>query len=1262
MMIPLSFAQRRLWFLNRLEGPSETYNVVIACRLTGNLDTSAMIAALTDVVGRHEALRTLFREDESGVPYQAILENTEVPFDVPVVDASRDEVPGLIDIAIRYRFSLADEIPVRATLLRSASDDHVLVLVFHHIAVDGGSGAPLLRDLAEAYAARRAGSPPGWAPLPLQYRDYTLWQREMLGDETDPESIAGTQIMYWCDELVGVPQPVRLPMDRPRPAELTHDGDQVEFVVSPDVMTVLHRIATESRATASMVVQAAVAVLLNKLGGGVDLTIGSPISGRTDEAMQDMVGCFINTWVLRADLSGDPTFLDLLGQVRNKALAAYENQDVPFDQLVESLNPDRSAAYHPLFQVMCEWQNNQRPDFRFAGLGVSVEHAITHTTKFDLHFSLTSDDSGRLRGGIEYATRLFDRQTIELMASRFTQVLEQIVAEPSTRLSAIGAFVPGERDRLVYGVNDTTEPAGVQSLLENFTRQAETDPGRVVLVSGSREMTYGELLARTNRLAHWLIERGAGPETVVAVQIPRSIEFIVAVLGVLRAGAAYLPIESDLPDLRVSDMLSSAEPLLVLDGTLPEIGEMPATDPGVRVLPDSAAYVMFTSGSTGGPKGVVVSHRSIVNRVLWGIDHFAIGPDTRALWSTSVGFDVSVPELFGPLQTGGTVVIADTDERKDPAELARLVRVQQVTTANFVPSLLEAFIAEPAAAECRTLRRLEVAGEAFPVALANQVVETLPDCAVYNLYGPTEAAVEVTAGHHTMGAASVPIGLPIWNTHVYVLDTELQPVLPGVAGELYLAGTGLARGYLGRSALTSARFVASPFVPGARIYRTGDLVRWNGDGQIEYLGRADEQVKMRGFRIEPGEIEHVLLSHPSVTAAAVVAHEGPDHHKRLLAYFVAGAGDTDGEALAEFARRRLPEYMVPVAFVALAEMPVTPSGKVDRKALPAPEQGSASTGRAPRHAYERTLCELFAEVLGRPAIGIHDNFFEHGGYSLLAAQLSRHIRDRFGVDVPIRTIIRYPTVAELAAVLVSRSVPEEFADPFAAVLSLNSGPDRTPLWFVHPGSGVSWPYFSFLPYLKDRPVYALQARGYDGTTSLPASVEDMVDDYVASILSVQPDGPFHIVGWSYGGTVAHAVAAELERRGRKVALLALLDSVPASDFGVLDHLDPAAQRAVIDGFLGEFFRIGEYDHFLDTMASVLSNNIGIMKCFESPVFRGDLVFFNAALRDDGGTWADKWKPYAAGSIEEYQVQSTHHDMHMPAAAAEICDVINRKLN
>jgi amino acid adenylation domain-containing protein len=1279
-MLPLSFAQRRLWFIHRLEGPSATYNMLAVMRLTGQLDLDALHAAVRDLITRHQTLRTLFAEDAEGLPYLRILPADEVTLEVPVTDLAADELAAAVKKAVTYPFDLTAEIPVRARVLRLGPAEHVLVLTAHHIACDGESAAPLSRDLVTAYTARRDGRVPPWAPLPVEYSDYTLWQRELLGEESDPASVVATQVRYWEKELAEVPQPLRLPTDRPRPPIASHRGDVVQFRVGPELVARIEALASAKGATLAMIMQAALAVLLHQLGGGDDLTIGSPIAGRTDEALADLVGFFVNAWVLRVDLSGSPTFGQLLDQVRAKALGAYDNQDVPFERLVELLKPDRSTAYGPLFQVMFVWHNTEAPDFRLPGLRVQLESAFTGTAKFDMEWNMAVErvepDAGPpgAWGSIEYATDLFDADTMQAITERFVRVLEQLTARPDAPVSAVDVLTPDERELVVATWNDTGHELADATLAEAFEAQAAATPDQTALIFAGEELSYAELNERANRLAHWLIERGAGPETIVAVQHPRSFELLTAIYGIVKSGAAYLPIEVGLPADRVAQIMADAAPVLLL-GELPDTSAYPAGNPLVARSADHAAYVIYTSGSTGGPKGVVVSHRSIMNRIAWGHDRYGLLDTDRMLLTTSVGFDVSVPELFWPLQVGSAVVIAEPGGHRDPEYLVRLIQEQGVSEVNMVPSLLAAFVAQPGAAECDSLRRIEAAGEALPVELAGRFAALLPYAELHNLYGPTEAAVEVTAWEHRPepGAGSVPIGAPIWNTQVYVLDGALRPVPPGVTGELYLAGTGLARGYLNRSALTAERFVASPFTPGARMYRTGDVVRWRSDGVIDYVGRIDFQVKVRGFRIELGEIETVLSTHPGVRHAAVIAREDRPGDQRIVGYVVPSAplaaGD-EGEAGAELAAElralvagRLPEYMVPAAIVPVPELPVTASGKLDRRALPVPDYGDGSTGRGPRNQWEEILCGLFAEVLGVPGVGIDDDFFALGGHSLLATGLIGRIRAELGIDIAIRAVFRSPTVAQLATRLMSNSVPDSFEDPFAVVLPLRTEeePAAAPLWCLHPGGGLCWSYLSFIPKITGRMIYGIQARGYDGDSELPGSLDEMISDYLEQLLAVQPDGPYYLLGWSYGGMLAHALAAELERRGHKVAFLALLDSAPTSHFENQEEVPEADARAALEEYVSRFADPTEHEHLVDAATAILANNMAIIKRFSSPVYNGDVVFFHAAA-EERESYLPLWRPHILGDVREYPIDSTHLDMNLPGPVAEICEIINSELD
>ncbi|MFH7596850.1 amino acid adenylation domain-containing protein [Streptomyces racemochromogenes] len=897
-MIPLSFAQRRMWFLHRLEGPSATYNIPFVLRLDGPLDTDALAAAVRDVVTRHESLRTLITEDADGTPEQLILSPQEADPGLRVADVSADAVDAALRAAVAEPFDLDTEVPLRATVLRIAPQEHVLAFVFHHIAADGASMGPFLRDLTQAYAARHAGSGPDWEPLPVQYKDYTLWQQQLLGDEEDPESIAAGQLDYWRRELADVPQPVNLPLDRPRPAVASHRGGHVSFELEPGLVGRLSKLAAEHGATAPMAAQAALAVLLHKLGGGEDVTIGSPIEGRTEEALSELIGFFVNTWVLRADLSGNPSFGDLLDQARDKALAAYDHQDVPFERLVELIGLDRSTSYQPLFQVMLAWQFVW-PEIRMPGLRVTPVALGTDTAKFDLFFNIVPDASGRAHGRLEYAAELFDHSTAVAVVDRFVRILEQAVADPALRVADLDVLDADERRWLLDTANDTAGPTLEPGLVEAVARHARTSPDAPAVLAEDETLTYAELEARAGRLAHWLTGRGVGPESLVAVRLPRSADLVVALLAVLRTGAAYVPVDPDHPQARIEYILADSRPALVLDAETMAAARDGAVRPGPapvpRVRPDHTAYVIYTSGSTGNPKGVAVPRGALDNFLATLGRTVPLSPADRWLAVTTVSFDIAALELYLPLVHGAAVVLAGKDTLSDPSQVAAVLRRHRVTVVQATPAFWQVLLQyEPDAA--RGLRVL-TGGEALPARLAGTLADGAAE--VFNVYGPTETTIWSTLAPVAAGTG-VSIGTPIGNTRVYVLDARLNPVPRGVQGELYIAGDGLARGYQGRPDLTSERFTACPFGPaGARMYRTGDLVRWSADGRLEYLGRTDFQVKVRGFRIELGEIEKALAAHPGVAQAVVVVREDREDDKRLVGYVVpdpdAAAADADDQ-------------------------------------------------------------------------------------------------------------------------------------------------------------------------------------------------------------------------------------------------------------------------------------------------------------------------------------------------------------------------------
>ncbi|MER6085764.1 amino acid adenylation domain-containing protein, partial [Streptomyces sp. NPDC001833] len=1033
-MIPLSFAQRRLWFLDQLEGPSSTYNIPMALRLTGPLDRQALQDAFIDVLGRHEVLRTVFPA-EDGEPGQSILPVAETGFALTVVPTTHDALPAALAATAGHVFDLATEIPLRVWLFEPGGDQHVLAVTVHHIAGDGWSTAPLARDLSAAYAARLAGAVADWQPLPVQYADYALWQRELLGADDTGDGVLAEQVAYWREALRDVPEELELPADRPRPPVARHEGHRVPLDLPAAAHARLLEVARAHGATLFMVLQTAFAALLNRLGAGTDLPIGSAVAGRTDEAFDDLVGSFVNTLVVRADLTGDPSLAELLGRIREVGLDALDHQDVPFERLVEELAPARSLSRHPLFQVMLTVQNTAAARVDLPGLRVDRLPTEPPTAKFDLEVSVGEefDADGTpagVRGRLVAATDLFDETTAERFAAGLLKIVDALAAAPGTRLSDLDLLDPAERQRLLTDWNDTARPVEDATVPQLFARQAARTPTAAALVCGDDELSYVELDARADRLARVLVARGVGAESVVAVVMDRRVDLLVAMLGVLKAGGVYLPVDVGWPAERVGFVVADAAPVCVVTvaehaGVVAGVPAVVLDDPGavdgasveVVVAAEGGAYVMYTSGSTGVPKGVLTTHRDLVE--LASASHWGVSAGDRVLFHAPHAFDASSYEIWVALLGGATVVVAP-DVEVDSGVLRSWVSAYGLTHVHVTAGLFR--VLDP---DCFTgVREVLTGGDVVPVESVRRVVEACPGVSVRHLYGPTEVTLCATQYEVADLGSALPIGGPLDNTRVYVLDERLRPVPVGVAGELYVAGAGLARGYLGRPGLTAERFVACPW--GGRMYRTGDRVRWMADGRLAFVGRSDDQVKIRGFRIEPAEVEAVLAAHPDLAQVAVVAREDAPGDRRLVAYVVPD-GPYDDQLTGDvtrFVAARLPSSMVPSAVVVLDALPLTGNAKLDRRALPAPEYATGA-GRAPAGVREEILCEVFAQVLGARRVGVDDDFFALGGHSLLAVSLVARLRAR-GVSVPVRALFEAPTPAGLAAVA---DAPHQTAPP-----------------------------------------------------------------------------------------------------------------------------------------------------------------------------------------------------------------------------------------
>ncbi|MFN2445978.1 MAG: amino acid adenylation domain-containing protein [Vicinamibacterales bacterium] len=1040
---PASLAQERLWFLEQLEPGNYSYNNLDAFRLKGPLNRDALARSLNEIVRRHETLRTTFAE-EDGRPLQIVtpprpVALTEVERPGGCADAERDGwIQRLIAEEAQRTFDLGRGPLIRAMLMRLGDTDHVLLLTTHHVISDGWSGGVIFRELAALYRAFAQGQPSPLPELPIQYADFARWQREWLKAD-----VVDTHLSYWKRQLAGAPAVLELPTDRQRPAVQTFAGARESTVVSAALAGEIKALGRREGATLFMTLLGAFAVLLHRLTGQSDVVIGSAVAGRNRTETEGLIGFFADSLALRTDLSGDPSVRELLQRVRDVAVKAYAHQDVPFAKIVEEIQPDRRPSHSPVFQVMFVLQNGERARLELPGLTLESIAVDTGTAKFDLMLDVVETADG-LSCTFEYNTDLFEAATIRRWLGHFQTLLQGIVSHPGQTVSRVPLLSETERTRLLVEWNQTARDYPKdQCLHELFEAQVARTPDAVALVFDKEQVSYRELNRRADRLGHYLRELGVQPDGLVGLCMERSVELVVALLGILKAGGAYVPLDPSYPRDRLSFMLADADvPVLLTQPHLRAIfssvtGKVVCLERGgklwphgeqtgkpVGITPNHLAYVIYTSGSTGRPKGAMNTHKGVCNRLLWMQEEYQLREDDRVLQKTPFSFDVSVWEFFWPLITGARLVVARPGVHQDPRALASLMREEGITTLHFVPSMLQVFLEQPDLDPGPSLRRVICSGEALPAELQRRFFSRLT-AELHNLYGPTEAAIDVTywACERDSVRPTVPIGRPIANTQIYVLDPTMTPVPIGVAGELHIGGVGLARGYLNRPELTAERFIPDPFgsEPHARLYKTGDRATYLPDGAIEYLGRFDQQVKLRGFRIELGEIEGALAAHPNVREAAIVARgEGGD--MRLVAYIVANEA---GEAmltseLRRFLTESLPEYMIPSAFVVLDALPLTPNGKLDRAALPAPAVQRSEHGQAApqyRTGTEARLAQIWADVLGVDRVGPHEDFFELGGHSLLATRVISRVRKVFEIELPLRALFTSPTVSGLATAI-----------------------------------------------------------------------------------------------------------------------------------------------------------------------------------------------------------------------------------------------------
>ncbi|MGH7825286.1 MAG: non-ribosomal peptide synthetase [Candidatus Binatia bacterium] len=1155
---PLSFSQQRLWFLNQLEPENPVYNQPKALRLRGPLSVQFLQRVLDQIVARHEVLRTNFVMVGEG-PAQKVC---DVRFpELPVIDlrtwseTDRDrEADRLLVETTRRPFDLARDLMLRALLLRLGDEEHILLLVSHHIASDGWSTGILWHELARLYSAFTSGEPAPLPALPIQYSDYSVWQRNWLQGK-----ILEAQLSYWRKQLKDL-STLELPTDRPRPHIQSYAGANQSFALSKDISQALKALSRRHGVTLFMTLLAAFQTLLSRYTEQENIIVGSPIAGRRRPEVEDLIGFFVNTLVLRTDLSGNPSFSQLLGRVREVAMGAYAHQDLPFEKLVEELQPERSLSYSPLFQVMFGLQNNPQQPIELPGLTVTPIRLQAGTAKFDLFLSMV-EGVDSLRGSLEYNTDLFDGGTISRMLGHYQTLLEGIATGPDQPISDLRMLTEAEKEELLVRWNETqTDYAKDQCIQQLFEEQANQTPEAVAVIFGARQSTYRELNRRANQIAHYLRKLGVGPEVTVGLCVERSVEMVVGMLGILKAGGAYVPLDSSYPKERLAFMLQDAGIGVLLTqrrlvGELPEhnarvvcldshwemIGRESEDSPASTAGPENLAYVIYTSGSTGKPKGVEVLHRGVVNFLSSMREQPGLSAQDILVAVTTLSFDIAGLELLLPLSVGARVVIVSREVAADAALLSEELTKFGCTLMQATPATWQMLL--EAGWQGNSNLKILCGGETLTAELAAKLLDRC--CSLWNLYGPTETTIWSAAHHVESVARVIPIGRPIDNTQIYILDPYLNPVPIGVPGELHIGGVGLARGYKDRPELVAEKFIPDPFsaAPGTRLYKTGDRARYLASGGIEFLGRVDDQVKVRGFRIELGEIEAVLRRSTSIRQAVVTAREDRARDRRLIAYVVLQDGKVAaGNDLTTFLRATLPEYMIPSGFVFLDELPLTANGKVDRRSLPAPDQASTSLEKnfvAPRDELELQLTKIWEKVLATRPVGVRDNFFDLGGHSLLAVRLFSQIEKTTGKHLGLAVLFQAPTIEQMAGVLRQHAWPA----PWRSLVAIQPGGSNHPFFSVHAHEGNVLFYNDLARYLgPDQPVYGLQAQGLDGKQAPHARIEEMAAHYIKEIRTLQPEGPYFLGGYCLGGLLAFEIAQQFHAAGETVALLALIDT------------------------------------------------------------------------------------------------------------------------
>lgn len=1298
-VFPLSFAQQRLWFVQQMDPASSAYNMPMAFRLSGRLDVTALEWTLNEILRRHEILRTTFDVLDQQ-PVQLVAPSLTLKLSVTNLGTlpaplREGEAERFANEESQRPFDLARGPLMRVKLLQLWPNEHVLLLTIHHIVSDGWSQSILMNELSALYEAHVAGRVSPLPELAIQYADFAEWQREWLSG-----AVLEQQIDYWQKHLAGASPSLELPTNRPRPAVQSFNGACESFNLSRNLSAQLAELSRREDATLFMTLLAAFEVLLFRYTGQSDIVIGTPVANRNRKELEALIGFFVNTLALRIDLSGDLTFRELLARVREASLGAYANQDLPFEMLVEKLRPVRDPSRNPIFQVVFALQNLPEADSHRSDLIIKPVDVKTGRAQFDLALEVTEVDR-QIYASLVYNTDLFDAQAMQLMAEHFKVLLAGLTAGVGGPISALPLLTEAESRRLLIEWNDTQAKLGEEVRVHRlFEAQVERTPEAIALVFAGRCMSYEELNQRANRLAHHLLELGVGPELLVGLMMERSIEMIVGLLGILKAGAAYVPLDPASPLARLAPVLDDAR-ISVLLTDRPSSASLPSSyrgrvirldveednllqgphrNPPCRVTGDNAAYVIYTSGSTGTPKGVLLAHRGVCNVVAALVQGFVIDRESCVLQFASLSFDASVEEIFTVLTTGARLCLARRETLLSARDLVELVRTENVTVATMPPSLLAVLSPE----QFPILETVCSAGERCP---ADVAARWSKGRRFVNGYGPTETSVIATTyeqGDDVVGEP--PIGHPVSNTQLYLLDHALNLVPTGAAGELHIGGVGLARGYLGRPDLTAGKFIPNPFSakPGARLYKTGDVARYLLDGNVRFLGRCDDQLKLRGFRIEPGEIEAMLRGHEAVLDVAVLPGEDRRGDKCLVAYVVPKPDLVlTGEELRHFSQHRVPEYMVPSSFVLLDELPLLTNGKLDRVSLGAKsimqvERVGVRIG--PRDLFEAQLAAIWEDLL-QVESDVRDNFFDLGGHSLLVVQLLERVEQATGKRLNVAALFNAPTIEAMAQLLRRHtSLPEP-----SPLVALQPRGALTPCFFVHPAGGSVLPYIALSRALgSERPFYALEG------TSGERQIELMAAHYVEAVRAVRPDGPYLLGGWSTGGVVVFEMARQLQLSGAPVAMVALLDSVAPGAGTVVDS------KALITGFvlnlgvpldlLGpppeQIFQAQTEEQLewvldqaqaaqvlppdmsivhLRHLFDLYHSDINAVEIYRPPASPVSLLLLRAADEDD---WEVEnreagWSRLSTGELEVYSVPGNHLTMMRPPHVSTLAEILRK---